>query len=151
MATVAPSTYPVTFYDGPDANGVATIVGTLLSQNFESFPERIAVARRMARPVTIVSTDTDTACTIVFNRDGASVFNDLVGRPAVTVIATVDQILDVSQLPMKAGGLLPVGFLTNRGVHVLKEILTRRLIVKGLLTHTVSALRTIALVSVVQG
>ena len=151
MATLAPTSYPVTFYDGPDANGVATIVGTLMSQNFESFPERIALARKMARPVTIVSTDTDTACTIIFDRDGATVFNDVVGRPAVTVIATVDQILDVSQLPMRAGGLLPVGFFTHRGVHVLKEIATRRLVVKGLLTHTVSALRTIALVSVVAG
>lgn len=149
MTTVAPTGYPVTLYDGPEANGVATIVGTLLGQNFESFPERVKFARKIPRPITIVSTDTETACTIVLGTDETVVFNDVVGRPSVTVYATVDQILDVSQLPMKAGGLIPVGFFTNRGWRVLKEIATRKLVIKGLLTHTVTALRTIALVSVV--
>lgn len=103
----------------------------------------------MPRPVTIYSSDTDTACTVCFGTDEAVVFNDVVGRPSVTVMATVNQILDVSQLEMKAGGLLPVGFFTKRGMRVLGDILARRLVVKGLLTHTLSSLRTIALVSVV--
>lgn len=149
MTTDAPARYPVTLYDGPEANGVATIVGTLLSQNFERFPDRVNIARRISRPLTIVSTDTKAACTIVLGTDNAVVFNDVVGRPSVTVYATVDQILDVSQLPMKAGGLIPLGLFTNRGWRVLKEIATRQLVIKGLLVHTVTALRTIALVSVV--
>ncbi|EID78821.1 hypothetical protein W59_16524 [Rhodococcus opacus RKJ300 = JCM 13270] len=137
-------------FDGEDANGVANIVGMLLGQNLENFPSRIKFARKIARPVSIISTDTDSACTIVFGTDEAVVYNDVVGKPAVTVIATVDQILDVSQLPMKAGGLIPVGFFTGRGMTVLGEILKHKLVVKGLLTHTVTALRTIALVSVIE-
>jgi hypothetical protein len=150
MRHVESATYPVTLADGDQANGIANIVGTLLGQNFESFPSRIHYAQRMPRPVTIVSTDTDSACTIVFNRGGATVYNDVVGRPSVTVIATVEQILDVSQLPMKAGGLVPVGFFTERGLTVLRSILTRKMVVKGLLAHTITALRTIALVSVIE-
>lgn len=100
--------------------------------------------------MSIYSTDTDSACTIVFGTDAAIVYNDIVGRPSVTISASVDQILDVSQLPMKAGGLIPVGFFTNRGMKVLGGILTHKLVVKGLLTHTLTALRTIALVSVVE-
>ncbi|CAG7631747.1 MULTISPECIES: hypothetical protein [Rhodococcus] len=141
--------YAVTMYDGEDANGVAGIVGMLLGQNLENFPSRVKFARRISRPVSIYSTDTETACTIIFGSDEAVVYNDIVGKPAVTVMATVDQILDVSQLPMKAGGLVPVGFFTGRGMSVLGEILKHKLVVKGLLTHTVTALRTIALVSVV--
>ncbi|MFE5709161.1 MULTISPECIES: hypothetical protein [Rhodococcus] len=141
--------YAVTMYDGQDANGVAGIVGMLLGQNLENFPSRVKFARRISRPVAIYSTDTETACTIIFGSDEAVVYNDIVGKPAVTVMASVDQILDVSQLPMKAGGLVPVGFFTGRGMSVLGEILKHKLVVKGLLTHTVTALRTIALVSVV--
>ncbi|AII10847.1 hypothetical protein [Rhodococcus opacus] len=141
--------YAVTMYDGEDANGVAGIVGMLLGQNLENFPSRVKFARRISRPVSIYSTDTETACTIIFGSDEAVVYNDIVGKPAVTVMATVDQILDVSQLPMKAGGLVPVGFFTGRGMSVLGQILQHKLVVKGLLTHTVTALRTIALVSVV--
>lgn len=148
MTFVVAQPYSVAMYDGAEANGVATIVATLLEQNLESFPSRIRIARAIPRPVSIVSTDTDTACTIVFGSDEAVVFNDIVGRPSVTVIATVDQILDVSQLPMKAGGLLPTGFFTARGLRVLQAIATRRMVVKGLIPHTVTALRTIALISV---
>lgn len=147
--TTVETGYAVTLYDGQDANGVAGIVGMLLGQNLDNFPSRVKFARRISRPVAIYSTDTDTACTIVFGSDEAVVYNDIVGKPAVTVMATVDQILDVSQLPMKAGGLVPVGFFTGRGMSVLGQILQHKLVVKGLLTHTVTALRTIALVSVV--
>ncbi|GAF48651.1 MULTISPECIES: hypothetical protein [Rhodococcus] len=150
MTTVESSTYPVTLYDGEGANGVASIVGMLLGQNVENYPSRVKFARKIPRPVSIYSTDTDSACTIVFGTDEAIVYNDIVGRPSVTIKASVDQILDVSQLSMKAGGLIPVGFFTTRGMTVLGGILTHKLVVKGLLTHTLTALRTIALVSVVE-
>jgi hypothetical protein len=142
--------YPVSLHEPDDANGVAAIVSTLLDQNFENFPSRIKFARRVSRPVTIYSTDTDSSCTVVFGTDAATVYNDVVGRPSVTVKASVDQILEVSQLQMKAGGLIPVGFFTRRGFGVLGAILAHKLVVKGLLTHTITALRTIALISVVE-
>lgn len=148
--TTVERTYAVSLYDGDDANGVADIVGMLLDQNFEAFPERIKVARKISRPITIYNPDSDNTCTIVFGTDNAVVYNDVVGEPIVTVIATVDQILNVSQLQMKAGGLIPTGFFTKRGFGVLGAILAHKLVVKGLLTHTVTALRTIALVSVVE-
>ena len=147
MTSVADG-YPVTLYDEAEANGVAQIVGNLLSQNLEQYRSRVKVAHRMSRPVTISSTDVGTACTIVFVRDGAVVYNGVVGRPSVTVEATVDQILSLSQLRMKAGGLLPVGFLSAPGRRLLLEILTGKLVVKGLVIHPITALRTIALVSV---
>ena len=150
VVSVEPRTYSVHLYDADDANGVANIVSMLLGQNFENFPERIKYARNITEPISIVSTDTDSACTIIFGDEEAVVYNDIVGKPVVTVIATVDQILDVSQLKMKAGGLLPVGFFTGRGMKVLGAILSHKLVVKGLLTHTVTSLRTIALVSVVE-
>jgi len=133
---------------GQEANGVAGILQMLIGQNFTNKPELVKVAKRMKRPVAVVSTDTDTEATIEFGRDGAIIHNGIQGDPSVAVHATVDQILDVSQLRMKAGGLLPVGFFTKRGGRVLGQIATRKLVVKGLLTHTIASLHTIALVSV---
>lgn len=94
--------------------------------------------------------DTNSAATIVFGSRQAVVHNDIDDRTVVIVEATVDQILNVSQLPMKAGGLIPVGFFTKRGMSVLGDILKHSLVVKGLLIHTVTALRLIALLSVVE-
>jgi hypothetical protein len=47
------------------------------------------------------------------------------------------------------GGLLPAGFFTKRGWSIIKEILKGKLVIKGLLTHPVTAIRFIAIVSVV--
>lgn len=141
-------TYAVTCHDGDEANGVASILSMLLSQNFAAKPELVAVARRMSRPVAVLSTDTGFEATLEFGQDGVVLRNGVHGNPSVAVHATVEQILDVSQLSMKAGGLVPVGFFTRRGVRVLGQILSHKLVVKGLLTHTVSSLRTIALLSV---
>lgn len=142
-------TYDVTCTNGEDANGVANILQMLLAQNFSSKPNLVKVAQKMKRrPVGIISTDTDAEATLQFTQDGVSIHNGTVGKPKVKVYATVDQILDVSQLKMKAGGLLPVGFFTKRGGKVLGQIATHKLVVKGLLTHTVASLRTIALLSV---
>lgn len=149
MSTAETTGYSTSLYDGDDANGVAIVVSTLLGQNLANFPSRVKTAKKMSRPVTIYSTDTETACTIVFGTEEAVVYNDVVGKPSVTVMATVDQILDVSQLKMKAGGLVPVGFFTKRGMGVLGQILAHKLVVKGLLSHTIASLRTIALLSVV--
>ncbi len=131
-----------------EPNGLANVLVALIGQNLQAFPERQAIASRMPRPVAVRSTDTDQSATVVFQADHALVYNSTVGDPVVTVEATVSQVLDVSQLRMKAGGLLPVGFFTKRGMRVLGQILTHRLVVKGLLTHPITSLRFIALVSV---
>lgn len=141
-------TYSVTCHDGDEANGVANILNMLLMQNFANKPELVKVAQKMKRPVAVISTDTETEATLEFGPDGVVIYNGIVGDPSVAVHATVDQILDVSQLKMNAGGLVPVGFFTKRGMKVLGQIATHKLVVKGLLSHTIASLRTIALLSV---
>jgi hypothetical protein len=141
--------YPVNLDDAPDANGIGGVVATLLTQNFETFPNRIDLARKITRPVTINGSDIDSTCTITCGSRAVTISNDVVGKPAVTVTATVEQILDLSQLKMKASGLLPVGFFTKRGLRTLAAISSGNLRVRGLVTHPITALRVIALLSVV--
>lgn len=140
--------YHVKLADGDDANGVANILATLLEQNLDKYPQRIPVARHLTHPVAVYSTDTNSSATIFFGHDRAVIRNGLMGKPAVIVMATVDQILDVAQLKMVGKGLVPVGFFTKRGGRVLADILRHRLVVKGLLTHTLSSLRFISMVSI---
>ena len=148
MTITQDSVYAVTRYDQDDANGVANILAMLLEQNLQAHADRINMARTFRRPVAVVSTDTNTSATIIFRNDNAVICNDVANKPTVVVWASVNQILDVSQLQMKAGGLLPIGFFTQRGFSILSQILTRKLVVKGLITHPVTALRMIAMLSV---
>jgi len=149
MSHLATRDYPVTLTDGPDANGIAGVVATLVTQNLEAFPARVQLARKLTRPVTITASDIESTCTISCGSRDVAIANDVVGAPSVTVTATVEQILDLSQLKMRASGLLPVGFFTKRGLGVLAAIASGNLRVRGLITHPVSTLRVVALLSVV--
>ncbi|MFC5731468.1 MULTISPECIES: hypothetical protein [Nocardioides] len=149
MPHPATGDYPVNLKDGPDANGIAGVVATLLEQNLEAFPARVQLARKLTRPVTITGRDIESTCTISCSSHDVTIANDVVGTPAVTVTATVEQILDLSQLKMKASGLLPVGFLTQRGLRILAAIASGSLKVRGLITHPITTFRVIALLSVV--
>lgn len=148
MVTAAQRRYPVKV--DPEANGVTGILGSLLDENFTNFPDRSRIARRVHRPVAVFSVDTDESTTATFDTINAAVRNGIVGKPAVTVKATVEQILAVSELKMAGGGLVPLGFFTKRGLGVLGQIARHKLVVKGLLTHPLTALRFIALVSIVE-
>jgi len=147
VATAAQQRYTVKV--DPEANGVSGILGSLLDENFTNFPDRARIARRVRRPVAVYSVDTDESTTAVFDSSDGRVENGVVGKPAVTVKATVEQILAVSELKMAGGGIVPVGFFTKRGLHVLGQIARHKLVVKGLVTHPLTALRFIALVSIV--
>lgn len=139
--------YTVACHDGAEPNGIANIMAALLAQNFANKPDLVKVAHKMKRPVAVVSTDTETEATIDFGAAGIVIYNGIVGEPNVAVHATADQILEMSRLKTRAGGLLPVWLFTGRGAKIVGELATRRLVIKGLLSHTVASMRTLALVS----
>ncbi|MEW6472322.1 MAG: hypothetical protein AB1679_08625 [Actinomycetota bacterium] len=147
MVTAAKRSYAVKV--DAEANGVTGILGSLLDENFTNFPGRTRIARRVRKPVAVYSVDTDESTTVAFGSSDAVLRNGIVGKPAVTVKATVEQILAVSELKMAGGGLVPLGFFTRRGLGILGQIATHKLVVKGLLKHPLTSLRFIALVSIV--
>lgn len=142
--------YDVKLYDGDEANGVASIVATLLDQNMNGIPGRIAIARRMPRPICIYSLDAEDACTVSFRRNDCIVYNGIVGHPSVLVKATTDDIIEVSQLRMDLSGLVPTSLLfTPRGMKILLQILKHKLVVKGLILHPITSLQVIGLFSII--
>lgn len=143
------SAEPYAVHVPPEANGVTGILGSLLDENFRNFPTRRRIARRIRRPVSVYSIDTDESTTVTFSGGRATLDNGIAGKPAVTVKATVEQILAVSELKMAGSGLVPLGFFTKRGLGVLAQIARHKLIVKGLVKHPLTSLRFIALVSIV--
>ena len=138
--------FTVTCAGGEEANGIANIMQALLAQNFANKPRLTRTARKMRHPVTIVNTDTETECTIDFANEGITIYNGIVGEPNVALYLNSDQLLQLSQMKVRAGGKLPTGLLSPSSP-VLRQILGRKLIVKGLLSHSFASMRTFALLS----
>jgi hypothetical protein len=139
--------YQMELADGEQANGLANLLNMLLSQNLASNPEKQNLARKMNCSIGLYTTDTDQHCTLVFGRDKLNIKNGLVKPVRVQVSANTSHLIDVSQLKV-VGGWFPSGFFTKRGWQIIKEILAGRLKVKGLVTHLLTVIRFISLVSI---
>ncbi|HUR74062.1 MAG TPA: hypothetical protein VMZ00_07285 [Sporichthya sp.] len=138
--------FTVTCAGGEEANGIASIMQALLVQNFANKPGLTKTARKMRHPVTIVNTDTETECTLDFATEGITIYNGIVGEPNVALYVSSDQLLQLSQMKVKAGGKLPIGLMSPRS-SVLRAILTRQIVIKGLISHTLATGRALALIS----
>ena len=138
--------FTVTCSGGEEANGIANIMQALLAQNFANKPNLTKVARKMRHPVTIVNTDTETECTLDFATDGITIYNGIVGHPNIAFYVNSDQLLQLSQMKVKAGGRLPIGLMSPRSP-VLRQILTRQIVIKGLISHSFATGRAFALIS----
>lgn len=132
--------------DGDQANGLCFLLNMLLTQNLNDAGKE-QLAQKMKCSIGINGTDTEQKATLIFNNH-LVIKNDCTEPLKLVIKGTTDHILDVSQVKV-IGGLLPVGFFTKRGRGIIKEILKGKLVIKGLLTHPVTAIRFIAIVSVV--
>lgn len=132
--------YRFELYD-PDANDVARALAARLGENVAASPARVRTARRIPRPVVVHATDTDTTATLACERDRATVYNDLAGRPGIIVRADTDRLREIWRLPLTAGpaavGAPVPGTEPARGV--VGELLGRRIRVTGLLRHPLTA------------
>jgi hypothetical protein len=131
-----------------DVNGTGAVLYGLISEKVAMDPRAAHVARAIGRPVTVRNMDDGAEATVVPGRTATRVINGPAVDPVVRVEATVDQLLDLSQLEMRRGGLWPIGLFTARGARILLQIATGKLRVHGLFRHPFTVFRFIALVSV---
>ncbi|GAB6273755.1 MAG: hypothetical protein STSR0004_06180 [Peptococcaceae bacterium] len=141
--------YPVVLADGEEANGLAYLINMLLGQNLSTNPEKQKLAAKMNCTIGIDSIDTEQKVTLTFSPAQLIIKNDFTKPRLITVSATTDHIMEVTQLKV-IKNILPVGFLTKRGWQLIKEILAGRFKIKGLIIHPLKVIKFVALVSVSQ-
>jgi hypothetical protein len=125
-----------------ESNGAAYLVHMLLSQQIDldktgRFPDQ---ALRL-KPVKLTLSDTGESCAVVAFDGGLRVTTALTGRYPTAVTAESRHVIDVTKLRL-AGRFLITGPLRDKAFwHLLGDIATRKVIIKGLLTHYLNTLR----------
>ena len=130
-------------YADDEPSGLATMVGGLIEQNIERDPSR----RRLLRPSVTSITVPDVGIAITV-RTGAGDIEVRDGADATAQIAiTADSadLLELTSAPLRFG--LPDLF-DPRGRAVLRNVLSRRVRISGLLRHPRRLARLSALLSV---
>lgn len=109
---------------GADDNGLAVMLTDLLRQNLESKPHKVRDMQAMTGRIAILAEDAEVAMTLRFDHGDLVVYDGVVGIPDVTVRASSDVILALSNVPLTHRFALPVPALRDReGRKVMREVI----------------------------
>ena|SRR5258706_10965796 len=94
---------------GADENGLAVMLADLLRQNLESKPHKVRDMKAITTArIAILAEDAEVAMTLRFKDGDLTVYDGVVGVPDVTVRASSDVILTLSNIPLTRRFGLPV-------------------------------------------
>jgi len=131
--------------DGAKDMGLAEMLFNLLRQNLEQNPQKLSSFEALHSNVVIVARDIDITVTLAFRKGELTIYNDIVGKADLTIIADHDAILDLSLINIFLG--LP-NYFDKVGRGILRRLLLGNLKIKGLLKHPVQLTHLTKLFSV---
>ena len=131
--------------DGAKDMGLAQMLYNLLRQNLEQNPQKLSSFEALHSNVVIVARDIDITVTLAFRKGELTIYNDIVGKADLTIIADHDAILDLSLINIFLGLL---NYFDKVGRGILRRLLLGNLKIKGLLKHPVQLTHLTKLFSV---
>ena len=126
--------------------GLAVMLSDLIRQNLEQNPEKIKNFNSLDAKVVIETQDIQVTVGLEFKGERLTISEGFSVKPDLHIIAGSSTILDLCLLKIKFG--LPY-FFDGAGFKVLKKLLTRELIIKGLFCHFFTLVKLTQLFSVV--
>ena len=118
--------------DGAKDVGLAEMLFNLLRQNLEQNPQKRSSFEALNSNVVIVARDIDITITLAFRKGELTIYNGIVGKTDLMIIADHDAILDLSLINIFMG--LP-NYFDKVGRSILKKLLLGNLKIEGLLKH----------------
>jgi hypothetical protein len=131
---------------GSEPSGFATLVAELIEQNLAREPERRRLLRRCV--AVLEAPDADVTVHLRIGPDGVRVGDGNVPDAHVRVRADADRLLQLTTVPLRFG--LP-NVLRPDGRAIVRDLIARRLAIRGLLTHPLRLARLTELLSVAEG
>jgi hypothetical protein len=98
---------------GAEENGLAVMLSELVRQNLQTNPHKMGDFDALSGVVAIIAEDAEVSLTLSFCSGGRGdagalrIYSGIVGRPHVTIRATSDTILALSNMPLRYGLPIP--------------------------------------------
>jgi len=118
--------------DGARDVGLAEMLFDLIRQNLEQKPQKLPSFQALDSNVVIVARDIDITVTLAFKRGELTIYNGIIGKADLKIIADHDVILDLSLVNILKG--LP-NFFDKAGRAILKRLFFGNLKIEGMLKH----------------
>ena len=131
---------------GPEPSGLATLVAELIQQNLAREPER----RRLLRTCVAVldAPDAEVTLHLRIGPDAVRVGDGSVPDAHLRVRADADRLLQLTTVPLRFGW---PDVLRPEGRAIVRDLIARRLAIRGLVTHPIRVARLTRLLSVADG
>lgn len=126
--------------------GLATMLSDLIRQNLDQNPSKIKIFNSLKARILIEARDIQTAVGLEFKQGELTISGNTMVQPDLHIIADSATVLDLCLLKIKFG--LPYFFDAN-GFNVLKKLITRQLIIKGMFCHFPTLVKLTKLFSVI--
>lgn len=138
---------PVILLDeGAGDVGLAEMLFNLIRQNLDQDPGKIKLFNSLDARVLIEARDIQVTVGLEFKQERLTVSGGFSVKPDLHIIADSATVLDLCLLKIKFG--LPY-FFDGAGFKVLKRLITRQLIIKGMLRHFSTLVKLTELFSVI--
>ena len=118
--------------EGAKDVGLAEMLFNLLRQNLEQKPEKVSSFKALDSNVVMVARDIDITLTLAFKRGELKIYDGVVGKPDLKIIADHDAILELSLINIRMG--LP-NYFDRTGRDILKKLLLGSIKIEGMLKH----------------
>jgi len=131
--------------EGAKDVGLAEIMFNLIRQNLEQKPQRLSSFRALNSNVVIIARDIDITVTLAFKRGELTIYNGIVGKPDLKIIADHDAILDLSLIKISLG--FP-NYFDRTGRDILRKLIFGNLKIEGMLKHPLQLIHLTKIFSV---
>ena len=125
--------------------GMAVMIADIIKGNLEEKPRREKDFNALKGNIYMCAQDAEVDMTLVFNKGNLSVHDGKVGKPKISIITDSSTMLDLANISIRFG--LPY-YLDSTGIGVISKLVTRKLKIKGLISHPVKLTRFTKLMSV---
>jgi hypothetical protein len=135
----------IDFAPGIEDGGMASMIADIIKGNLRDKPKREKDFNALSGNIYMQAEDADVDMTMAFNKGSLMVHNGMVGKPKISIVTDSNTLLELANISVKFG--LPYYF-DKVGMGVIGKLLTRKLKLKGLLTHPIALTRFTKLMSV---
>lgn len=125
--------------------GMATMIADIIKGNLKEKPKREKDFNALNGNIYMHAEDAEVDMTMAFNKGSLMVHNGKIGKPKLGIVTDSHTLLDLANVSVKLG--IPYYF-DKVGLSVIGKLLTRKLKLKGLITHPVALIHFQKLMSV---
>jgi hypothetical protein len=119
---------------GAEENDLAVMWAEIVKGNLKSNPGRVKDFNKLNGNVWVTTTDAGKEITLEHRKSSLIIHDGHYGKPMIQLITDGTSLLELTHFNIKMG--LPYYFDEN-GMNVIKKLIKRQVVIKGLLTHTI--------------